>query len=89
VLIKVVVYYKYIYINVNKNKFGYDLKLLSFLKMKHWIYKELKHFQNFIFSQKWWRNNMSCTLTWYLSNNGAFTLDVKLVLNEILGGTHY
>jgi len=36
-------------------KNGYDLKLLSFLKMKHWIYKESGYFQNFIFIPKWWR----------------------------------
>jgi hypothetical protein len=35
-----------------KSIIGYDLKLLSFLKMKHGIYKELTHFQNFIFIQK-------------------------------------
>jgi hypothetical protein len=28
-----------------KSIFGYDLKLLSFLKMKHIIYKELTHIQ--------------------------------------------
>jgi hypothetical protein len=28
------------------------LKLLSFLKMKHWIYKELAHFQKFTFIPK-------------------------------------
>jgi hypothetical protein len=35
-----------------KSIFGYDLKLLSFLKTKHSIYKELAHFQKFIFIQK-------------------------------------
>ncbi len=35
-----------------KIKIGYDLKLSSFKKMKHGIYKELGHFQ---FIQQWWR----------------------------------
>jgi hypothetical protein len=42
----------------NKEKWkknGYDLKLLSFKKMKHWIYKELGNFQKFIFIKQWWR----------------------------------
>jgi hypothetical protein len=36
-----------------KSIFGYDLKLLPFLKTKHWIYKELAHFQKFIFIQNY------------------------------------
>jgi hypothetical protein len=52
VLRRVVIYYtrkkKF-----KKSIFGYDLKLLSFLKMKHKIYKELTHFQNFIFIQNY------------------------------------
>jgi len=28
--------------------FGDDLKFWSFFKMKHWIYKESKHFSKFI-----------------------------------------
>jgi hypothetical protein len=46
VLRKVVFYYTRKHKNVEKIKTSYDLKLLSFLKMKHWIYKELRHFQN-------------------------------------------
>ncbi len=38
-----------------KIKIVYDLKLLTLKKMKHWIYKESRHFQKFIFIQKWWR----------------------------------
>jgi hypothetical protein len=39
------------------------LKLLSFLKMKHWIYKELAHFQKFTLFQNCKQKNMSCTWT--------------------------
>jgi hypothetical protein len=52
VLDKVVVYYTRKHKNVEKFKNGYDLKLLSFLKTKHLIYKELGYFQKFIFIQK-------------------------------------
>jgi hypothetical protein len=31
--------------------------------MKHSIYKELGHFQKFIFIQNWWRKTMACTWT--------------------------
>ncbi len=44
------VYYKIKHKNVKK--IGYDLKLLSILKMKHQIYKESRHFQKFIFIKK-------------------------------------
>jgi hypothetical protein len=49
VLRKVVFYYTK---KIKKSIFDYDLKFLSFLKMKHKIYKELTHFQKFIFIQK-------------------------------------
>ncbi len=49
------VYYTRKHKNVEKFKNGYDLKLLSFLKTKHLIYKELGYFQKFIFIQKWWK----------------------------------
>jgi hypothetical protein len=39
------------------------LKLLSFLKTKHWIYKELRHFQKFICIKKWWKKKVM-----YLNN---------------------
>jgi hypothetical protein len=45
---KVVAYY----LKNRKQNFGYDLKLLSFLKTQHKIYKESTHFQKFIFIQK-------------------------------------
>jgi hypothetical protein len=48
VLKKIVVYYTRKHKNV-KIKIGYDLKLLSFLMTKHWIFKESGHFQKFIF----------------------------------------
>jgi len=35
-----------------KSIFGYDLKLLSFLKMKHVIYKESTHLQKFVLFKK-------------------------------------
>jgi hypothetical protein len=56
---KVVAYY----LKNRKQNFGYDLKLLSFLKTQHKIYKESTHFQKFIFIQKWFLKNMSCTGT--------------------------
>jgi hypothetical protein len=52
VLRKVVIYYIKKHENVKKIKIGFDLKLLSFLKTKQKIYKELRHFQKFIFIQK-------------------------------------
>jgi hypothetical protein len=61
VLRKILVYlYKKTFLKF-KSIFGYDLKLLSFLKMKHKIYKELTHFQKFIFIQKYKQKNMSST----------------------------
>jgi hypothetical protein len=30
--------------------FGDDLKFWSFLKMKHWIYKEFAHFKPYLFN---------------------------------------
>jgi len=61
VLRKILVYlYKKTFKNF-KSIFGYDLKLLSFFKMKHKIYKELTHFQKFIFIQKYKQKNMSST----------------------------
>jgi hypothetical protein len=56
VLRKFIVYYTRKHKKCKKIKNDYELKLLSFLKtIKHWIYKESKHFQIFIFTQKWWR----------------------------------
>ncbi len=53
---KNIFYYTRKHKKCKKIKIGYELKLLSFLKtIKHWIYKESKKFQNFIFIQKWWR----------------------------------
>jgi len=45
VLKKIVIYYTRKHKNV-KIKIGYDLKLLSFLMTKHWIFKESGHFKN-------------------------------------------
>jgi hypothetical protein len=42
-----------------KSIFGYDLKLLSFLKMKHKIYKELTHFSKLHIYSKIQTNKIS------------------------------
>jgi len=41
--------------------FGDDLKFWSFLKMKHWIYKESAHLKKFI-SIQWWLTKKSNAL---------------------------
>jgi len=52
VLKKFVAYYTRKHKKKIKSIFGYDLKLLSFLKIKHQIYKKSPHFQIFIFIKK-------------------------------------
>ncbi len=37
------------------------MKLLLVLKTKHRIHKKLRHFEKFIFIQKWWIKKMSCS----------------------------
>jgi len=59
---KFVAYYKRKHTNV-QNELLVDLKLLSFLLKKHWIYKELGQFQKFIFIQNDKQKNTSCTRT--------------------------
>ncbi len=48
---KVVAYYKRKHKKIKNQYSGYDLKLPSFKKTKHWIYKELAQFQKFRFLQ--------------------------------------
>jgi len=48
------------YLKNRKYFFGYDLKLLSFLKTQHKIYKESTHFQKFKNDKQ---KNMSCSGT--------------------------
>jgi hypothetical protein len=49
----VVFYYTKKHKKFKKSIFNYDLKLLSFQKMKHIIYKESTHFQNFCHARTW------------------------------------
>jgi hypothetical protein len=44
-VLKVVVYHTRKYLKFKNIFLDKDLKLLSFLKMKHWIYKEPIHFK--------------------------------------------
>ncbi len=57
VLRRIVVYYRRKHRNLKKSIFGYNLKLLSFKKMKHIIYKELTQFQIFILKKIIYLNN--------------------------------
>jgi hypothetical protein len=70
------------------NFFGYDMKLLSFKKMKHWIYKESTHFQKFIFIQILFFKNVSCIWTIisiYYKNSKNNCLKIHLYEKIIFG----
>ncbi len=56
-----IVYYTRKHKKKFKSIFGYDLKLLSFLKLKHKIYKESTHFSKFIFIHNYKPKNKSST----------------------------
>jgi hypothetical protein len=56
VLRRVIFYCIWKHNNFKQSTFGYDLKLLSFLKMKHKTYKESIYFQIFIFIKKYKKN---------------------------------
>ncbi len=50
-------------LKIAKKKIGYDLKLLSFLKMKNQIYKQIRTLSNIHIYSKMMKKKNSCTWT--------------------------